>query len=749
MEENSNTYGLKGESPDFQNSSGGEYTSGQDLNKTKQRNKRKYNFQRASVACEQCRKAKTRCNYLQNGTTCFRCENLSLKCSLNDTNVEPVLSKFQSSANISVRDTIGKKKIKKKRKIEESISNINSIQNSHSTPTLSVDAASIKSEFSSVPLNSSPSPFNSNENYALLSTINNKIDVLQSTLNSIMNKSNSDSTSKSNSTLNSDLFLNTPLTPAIKTFNQQNVSKNDVSTFQRFYPPQLLPSISNHPQISSNNPTTLLSSSIPSILSPPITAPLARPYLQPSSNLLPDSYRAMVLNNNNTKKVANNNGGKTYNIINNPSTVHENDEFFFLNAPYLDVINTSSTVGLPFSKEIGFDISRDTVLLSIQERYDLINRKLIDYDTCYNLMEIAIKFYGKWISYVETDYKRWFDTIRVKSPLLFCTLVLFGLRHHKINEDKSGNLELDILQSIHQLLSLSIYEIPQSKEFLQSCILLTHFAPSLSFKHIYFDGWWISSYGLIHFMTFEMTINLLVKSVKSPEKICQYRIWNHLTISHLINCILSGRPCIIDEIRLDQCRDILDLPEANSFDAVIVAELCITLSLYNSLQFPEDIEVSLNELNSTYSDWKYLTEKISSGVAVTGFYYFSRMMILRRYILKNLYLKGQIEFTKKCRELLNCAVTLSNFIEQSVEIGDCSDLLKQCTFICFFMVLQFRQMDLLNEPEDASVILRIVDQFLQGTKKFEKETYFYNGYYDHYSELLIRMRNLNFPNAQK
>lgn len=48
---------------------------------------RKYAFRRAAVACAQCRKAKTRCNYLSNGNLCFRCANLGLECSLSNMKI--------------------------------------------------------------------------------------------------------------------------------------------------------------------------------------------------------------------------------------------------------------------------------------------------------------------------------------------------------------------------------------------------------------------------------------------------------------------------------------------------------------------------------------------------------------------------------------------------------------------------------------------------------------------------------------
>jgi hypothetical protein len=765
----------------------------------KTKNKRKYNFQRASVACEQCRKAKTRCNYINDGSNCFRCENLSLKCSLMNQKIEPTLSNFQKSANLTTRDEVEEKKLTKRRKRMKPLSNMQPVNlpfsnnlNKTNNENIYDSNLSIKSELNEpnnfIPSNiGNPSGTELNT-FNLLNIVNNKIDTLSSTLNLLINEkknllnlndsninNNNNNLNNNSNTNNNNNNTNNKNTSNIYNHNNTLPFYNSgFQSIQRNFEPSALPRLySTQPPIPSNfsliasqsqqntnqqpdsTPTAFLPSSHPSqhhsLLSPTIIAPLARPYIYATNKLITNPYQIPTtnfLNNNNTNpNVKNTTQSNNLSINNNSSAVHENDEFFFLNAPYLDVLNISSIIGLPFSKEIGFDITKDMVLLSIQERYDLINRKLLDYETCYRLIEIALAHYGKWITYDEVDFKSWFDAIRISSPLLFCTLVLFGLRHYRLN-NINKNLELDILQSIHQLLSLSIYEVPQSKEFLQTTILLTHYSPSLSYKHIYFDSWWISSYGLIHFMTREMTMNLLVKSVKSSEKIHQYRLWNHLTISHLINCILSGRPCIIDEIRLDQCRDILDLQEANSFDAIIVAELCIILSLYNSLQFPEEIDISMKELDSIYSDWKYLADSVLLGGVIIGFYYFAKMMILRRFILKNLFQKGKSRFNKRCREFFNYAITFSNFIQTRNEIYDSSDCLKQCSFLCIFMILQFKQLDLFNEPDDNLMILKFVNTFLEIGSLLESKIFCFNGYYSHYSELILRMKNMVFPNTQ-
>lgn len=760
------------------------------LTDKKGKGKRKYNFQRASVACEQCRKAKTRCNYINNGSSCFRCENLSLKCSLNEIKLEPTLSTFQKSANLKTRDEAEESRsLKRQRKAKLTAAGAATAspkikQENIPASTSTIDLASLKSKYiDTFPvISSTSSQTNSSSHNSMLLVINDKIDRLASTLKNLMDQKETLSsirkTGPSGTVPNlQHPTLDTSVNPYINSLpsiNHQSPVQIGDSIASPGIPPFLYPPRVNFPFVGPPAPAGNFApnNNVSPILRPAITAPLARPYFRNINIMNPTHYPPVVTNNSNNSAIAaglnmninnithdnnsinNNNANNNSLMAPNSATtshastvtnmVHENDEFFFLNAPYLDMSNIACNLGLPFTKEIGFDITRDVSLLSIQERYDLINRKLLDYETCYRLIEAGLFHYGKWITYVEADYKVWLDSIRLTSPLLFCVLILFGLRHQRPpNLDK--NLELDVLQSIHQLLSLSVYEVPQSKEFIQASILLAHFSPSLSYKHIYFDSWWVSSYGLIHFMTREMNMNLLVKSVKSPEKIHQYRLWNHLTVAHLVNCILSGRPCIIDEIRLDQCRDILVLSEANSFDAIVVAKISMILTLYNSLQFPENVDVSLKELESTYSDWKYLTDNVALGSVVTGFYHFGRAMILRRYLLKNLYLKGQPKYTQRSREFFDNVLELIELGKAKEELLDTSDLFKQAFFLCVFMLLHFKQLDLFKEPNDNFIIAEASNKYLEILSLAEKKSYCFNGYFNHYADLILRLKNLVLP----
>ncbi|KAG7892338.1 hypothetical protein KL908_003290 [Ogataea polymorpha] len=65
----------------------------------------KFHVRRAALACSQCRRSKTRCHYLNNGQTCFRCTNLGIRCSLADVNLTDSLisqNAISSTENASI-----------------------------------------------------------------------------------------------------------------------------------------------------------------------------------------------------------------------------------------------------------------------------------------------------------------------------------------------------------------------------------------------------------------------------------------------------------------------------------------------------------------------------------------------------------------------------------------------------------------------------------------------------------------------
>lgn len=97
------------------------------------------------------------------------------------------------------------------------------------------------------------------------------------------------------------------------------------------------------------------------------------------------------------------------------------------------------------------------------------------------------------------------------------------------------------------------------------------------------------------------------------------RIYNHLTLVHLINCIFSGRMCVVDEIRLNFCTNTLSLPSSTNFDGRMVSEIGILLIAYNYVQVNSNggvirtlkecessLQAAEDEIKSWYEQWEYL-----------------------------------------------------------------------------------------------------------------------------------------------
>lgn len=467
---------------------------------------RRYAFRRASVACSQCRKAKTRCNYLDNGECCFRCANLGLKCSLGTGH--PVQPKS----------------------VVQLISNSPTNNNSVSASQFDEDTKQ-------------------------------KINEIHSAIMTLLKKSERKS----------------------------------------------------------------VSSQLPRLPIVPDIAPVMSPVLSPPIN----PYISMYDSESNPTEQP----GASVNS--NPQL----DTLFFNMTPFRDIRAVSSFFGMPFSKELAYDLKLDIHSDRQQHKYDIISLGLINYDVALELIRLFTQYYGRWTSFPQSKQpKDLLSSIRQDSSLLLAICCLMGLMHYhgKKIKTKSKNLYLDILKQIEALVSLTVCHVPQSKQLLQSLVMLSSFSLSLSFKDVYFDGWYLSGYTLLHFITREMDLNLLSDRFKShPDRINNFRLWNHLTLTHLTFCVFSGRPCLVDTLRMDQCREILEISSATSFDGRIVAELSIMLSLYNCLQFKEPVDVSLKELNSAYKDWKYLCEQKPLGEFIKINFHFSKMMIYRRNFLQH------------------------------------------------------------------------------------------------------------------
>lgn len=213
-------------------------------------------------------------------------------------------------------------------------------------------------------------------------------------------------------------------------------------------------------------------------------------------------------------------------------------------------------------------------------------------------------------------------------------------------------------------------------EFLQALVILSIYSLSLSsivsnttdkdsnelidedfdLQELNLDPWFFSSIGLSIFITKSTfgslfrnieaeaalqkdqeannsnTSNILGESQLSPftilydeldsneyQTLTILRIYNHLTLVHLINCVFSGRMCVLDEIRLNYCTTTLSLPSSTNFDGRMVSEIGILLIAYNYIQVNLNAGVIINlqdcessfksvkeEIDLWYEQWEYL-----------------------------------------------------------------------------------------------------------------------------------------------
>ncbi|ODV85916.1 hypothetical protein CANARDRAFT_22700 [[Candida] arabinofermentans NRRL YB-2248] len=604
--------------------------------------KRKYKFQRALIACDQCRKAKTRCNYLTDGLNCFRCKNLSLNCSLTNS----------SPPNKSIALTRGNALQETAKLIDREHDDVEGRQ----PPKKRVKGSDER-----------------------LNYMENKLEHISNCI---------------------DLLL-----------RKNNISQTDL--------------------ISS--------------VSPPIS------FETPIDSRL--EYQPIPSTVNSSNGSGHNSASTSASAEDSKDTAQQpHDPFFHIESPYNSLKTTSSQLGMPFSKELAYAAKRDLTLQSIIYRYDIISRNIVTFENCVKLVSLCLKYYGEWISVMSTtddDCTRFVADTRLRSPLLLAICTLLGLRHcDPLNEFRGGNknLEFEILQIVQQLFSLTTYELPQPKEFMQSMVLITNYSMSLSFEHIYFDGWWVSSYGLIQFVTREMNVNLFLESNDEPEKIGNFRLWNHLSLNHLMYCISSGRPCMMDELRLDQCRNILDLADSTTFDGTIVAELSIVLSLYNCLQYQELLSVSEKELNSTFRDWEYLTEQKPNGDRTSMMFKFSKVMIYRRYIFQNRDKKELKEYQSILKKLIKSCDELITFGEKldKVELIKLPDSYKFSFVTVATVLLNLEKMKIVKRANDHNAISSCITKIEMLLKWIDQNINYYNSFISSYIQLISQFKRTLF-----
>lgn len=294
-------------------------------------------------------------------------------------------------------------------------------------------------------------------------------------------------------------------------------------------------------------------------------------------------------------------------------------------------------------------------------KHDIINLNILSELETVNLMNDFRRNYGRWISFpTNLPSEILIQRLRTKSPLLLTTCCCLSLRYllNIINPGDVNNVNRKrntFNQLIRQLLielNINLLKINSFKtfngdiEFLQSLVILSIYSLSLTsiitsnnkfslinlindmtinINDLNFDPWYLSGLGLTIFVSKTTIGNLLpnenmaYSAVTSPftilydedldsneyQTLTIMRIYNHLVLVHLVNCVFSGRMAVVDEIRLNYCNMTLGLPSSTNFDGRMVSEISILLITYSYMQANLNVvDLLIEELVTNFANTK-------------------------------------------------------------------------------------------------------------------------------------------------
>ena len=295
---------------------------------------------------------------------------------------------------------------------------------------------------------------------------------------------------------------------------------------------------------------------------------------------------------------------------------------------------------------------------------DVISNGILTLSQVTDLMMVFRQNYGRWVLFPSSlSTETLIERIRLNSSFLLTTCCCLSLRY-SINGSfdnldtliRARNTMKLLKQKLLRDLEKSVTKVTSTfsgqVEFLQALVILSIYSYSLTsiFSGINdddiivpdidptnkfsLDPWLLSSIGLTAFQSKSVFGNLFKNptqelSVPSPLSILyneldtkEYqtltflRLYNHLCLVHLINCVFTGRMCVLDEIRLNYCTAALSLPSATNFDGRMVSEIEILLITYNYIQVnlnvfnnntpEESFRSVLEEISYWHDQWEYI-----------------------------------------------------------------------------------------------------------------------------------------------
>lgn len=279
------------------------------------------------------------------------------------------------------------------------------------------------------------------------------------------------------------------------------------------------------------------------------------------------------------------------------------------------------------------------------EPQDLISMGILTMEQVESLVNNFKDCYSRWISLPNFNSTiELIEDIRRSSSLLLAVICCTSLRYinHPIKETPTyktllRHLKEEYLKSLSNSCTNSQSNNKKNLNYLKALVILSVYGYSLSSDEFVIDPWFISGIAIKEFLTIDIKNSLLdLKVLKNLNnstnnkelelqeftKLSNFRIWNHICLVHLVNCVFSNRMCILDEIRLDQSRNSLDLTTTTNFDGRMISEMSLQLLVYNYLQSnPKDFEIFEMDIKNWYEQWNYLFRQPTLQFVEFGYHY--------------------------------------------------------------------------------------------------------------------------------
>lgn len=257
---------------------------------------------------------------------------------------------------------------------------------------------------------------------------------------------------------------------------------------------------------------------------------------------------------------------------------------------------------------------------------NIITMGYITREQAIEILDVFLKYYNQWVSFhTGIPTEKLLDLMIQRSSLLLTVCCCVVIRYHY--PELKAFLWTKLLRKLQNDLKETMLIVPHTIEFIQALAVMSIYASSLSDEHTFIvDAWFISGVALQHLTTrnvlgFVMSFDGGLSPVSEIDEITAYRVWNHLCLVHLVNCVMTGRVCNLDHARLEQCRKTLDISTSTNFDGRMVAEINFQLIVYLFLQTNSSLHEVEEKLRLWHDNWGYLFEQPTTQFVETGYHY--------------------------------------------------------------------------------------------------------------------------------